>query len=65
MKDYSIVGLKSSNHFRAYFKDIADAIVGADTPSMFPGDMRKLNFQKVLRPIFPLDDGVEYSGQWP
>ena len=65
MKDYSIVGLKSSNHFRAFFKDVALAIVGADTPSMSPGDLRKLDFQKVLRPIFPLDDGVEYTGQWP
>ena len=65
MKDYSIVGLKSSNHFRAYFKDVADAIIGADTPSMFPGDLRKLNFQKILRPIYPLDDGVEYAGEWP
>ena len=65
MKDYSVVGLKSSNHFRAYFKDIADAIIGADTPSMFPGDLRKLNFRNVLRPIFPLDDDVEYTGQWP
>ena len=65
MKDYSVVGLKSSNHFRAYFKDIADAIIGADTPSMFPGDLRKLNFRNVLRLIFPLDDDVEYTGQWP
>ena len=65
MKDYSIVGLKSSNHFRAYFGEIADAIIGADTPGMFPGDLRKLNHQKVIRPIFPLDRDTVYTGQWP
>jgi len=65
MKNYSIVGLKSSNHFRAYFKDIADAIIGADTPSMFPGDLRKLDYKNVLRPIFPLDSDTQYNGQWP
>ena len=56
MEDYRIVALKSSNHFRAYFKDTADAIITADTPSLFPADPRKLDYRKVRRPIFPLDD---------
>lgn len=64
MKDYSIVGLKSSNHFRAYFIEQADAIVGADTPSAFPGDVRRLNFKRVIRPIYPLDEDTEYDGKW-
>ena len=65
MKDYSIVGLKSSNHFRAYFKDTADAIIGADTPSMFPGDLHKLDYKKIMRPVYPLDSDAQYTGQWP
>jgi microcystin degradation protein MlrC len=65
MSDYSIVGLKSSNHFRAYFIDTADAIIGAETPSMSPGDLTRLDYHKILRPIFPLDEGVEYTGLWP
>jgi len=55
MEDYRIVALKSSNHFRAYFKDTADAIITADTPGLFPADLRKLNYRSVRRPIFPLD----------
>ena len=60
MEDYRIVALKSSNHFRAYFKDTADAIVTADTPGLFPADVKKLDYQKVRRPIFPLDDEAVY-----
>ena len=60
MEDYRIVALKSSNHFRAYFKDTADAIVTADTPGLFPADVKKLDYQKVRRPIFPLDDEAIY-----
>jgi len=61
LKDYKVVGLKSQVHFRAYFKDTAEAIVQVDTPSAFPADIRKLNFQKVQRPIFPLDMDTEFS----
>ena len=65
MKDYSIVALKSSNHFRAYFRSTADAIVGASTPSAFPSDMSLLPFERLPRPIYPLDENVEYTGIWP
>ena len=55
MEDYRIVALKSSNHFRAYYKDTADEIITADTPGLFPASLRGLNYRKVRRPIFPLD----------
>jgi len=61
MKNYSIVGLKSSNHFRAYFNAHADAVIGADTPSAFPDDVCRLEFKRLLRPIYPLDQDVTYS----
>ena len=61
MEDYRIVALKSSNHFRAYFKDTADAIITADTPGLFPADPRKLDYRKVRRPIFPLDEDMVWD----
>ena len=61
MSDYSIVGLKSVNHFRAYFKDTADAIVPADTPSNCPGDLRKLEYHHVPRPVYPLDEDTVFE----
>lgn len=65
LRNYDIVGLKSSNHFRAFFQEHADAIVGADTPSAFPGDVRRLDFKRVCRPIYPLDENVEFCSTWP
>ena len=63
MEDYDIVALKSTNHFRSYFKDTADAIITADTPGLFPADLRKLDHYKVRRPIFPLDENVDWNGE--
>lgn len=61
MEDYRIVALKSSNHFRAYFMNTADAIITADTPGLFPADVRKLAYRKVRRPIFPLEESTEFE----
>lgn len=65
MRDYSVVGIKSANHFRAYFASRADAIVSADTGTIRTADIRDLNYQKLIRPIFPLDEDVEFNGDWP
>ena len=61
MSDYSVVGLKSSNHFKAYFAEQADAIISADTPSLFPKDLRKIEYHKVARPIYPLDKDTAFE----
>lgn len=61
MEDYHIVALKSTNHFRAYFEKTADAIITADTPGLFPADLRKLEYRKVRRPIFPLDEDAAWT----
>ena len=60
MEDYRLVALKSSNHFRAYFKDTADAIITADTPGLFPADLKKREYRKIRRPVFPLDGQAAY-----
>lgn len=63
MKDYDIVCVKSMNHFRAYFAPIADGIVAADTPGMRPASIKNVAFKHVVRPIYPLDEKVEFSCQ--
>jgi len=64
MKNYSIVALKSTNHFKAYFEKVADAIVSTDTPSVFPVDVRKLKYDQLVRPIYPLDEDVILQEVW-
>ena len=58
MADYKLVGLKSMAHFRAYFKDTADAIVTADTPSTIYSDIRACPYKHIQRPIYPLEEIV-------
>ncbi len=60
MSTYRIVGLKSMNHFKGYFRDTADAIVCADPPGQCPMDIRLHDYKNVRRPIIPLDGDVEY-----
>ena len=61
MEDYRVVALKSTNHFRAYFKDTADAIITADTPGLFPADLSRVAYQQIHRPIFPLDEDTVWE----
>ncbi|HEX2553903.1 MAG TPA: M81 family metallopeptidase [Microvirga sp.] len=50
-----IVVVKSSNHFYAAFSKIAAAILYLDTGGPYPGDLSKVTFTKVRRPLAPLD----------
>lgn len=60
MEDYDIVCLKSMNHFRAYFAPIADGIVTADTPGLRPASIKNARYKHVARPIYPLDEEVNF-----
>jgi microcystin degradation protein MlrC len=52
---YRIVALKSSAHFRAGFAELAAAIVGCDTPGLVSRDLATIPYQRLERPIWPLD----------
>ena len=42
----------------------ADAIVSADTPSVFPVDVRKLQYKRLVRPIYPLEEDIILQEVW-
>ncbi len=52
---YKIVAIKSSAHFRAGFEPIAHAIIQADTPGLNSVDLSAFTYNRVNRPIWPLD----------
>ncbi len=52
---YRIVALKSQQHFRGGFSSIAGTIIRADTPGFTTSDLSLLPFQRITRPIWPLD----------
>jgi microcystin degradation protein MlrC len=53
---YKIVALKSQNHFRAAFEPLATRIIRTDPPGWTTSNLDTLNYRRIRRPIWPLDD---------
>jgi len=51
----SVVGLKSSQHFRAGFRDLASTILTADSPGLTTLDVTVFEHPAAGRPLWPLD----------
>ena len=54
-KAKSVIALKSMQHFRAAFEPIAGEVIVCDSGALCTVDYKVLDYQKVPRPIFPLD----------
>ncbi len=52
---YKIIALKSQNHFRAAFEPLAKEIIRTDPPGWTTSNLNQLEFERVRRPIWPLD----------
>lgn len=50
-----IVALKSQQHFRGGFQELAGTIVRADTPGFTTSNLLNLPYTRITRPIWPLD----------
>ena len=59
LADYRIVAIKSTHHFRAFFKERAGLILPVETPGVHCSDLASFNYMKIARPIFPLDSFEE------
>lgn len=59
-RDRKLIALKSAVHFRADYTPIAHEILEADTPGVHSADLFSYDYQKVRRPIYPLDTDVEF-----
>lgn len=53
--------VKSSVHFRAAFAPIAATIIDVDTPGISSPHLERFAFQRVRRPIWPLDADATYG----
>ncbi|MFT5014765.1 MAG: microcystin degradation protein MlrC [Patiriisocius sp.] len=54
------VALKSSNHFRAGFTQLAGQILTADTPGLTTHHIEVFPRQKAVGPLWPVDEDVEF-----
>ena len=52
-----VLVVKSSVHFRAAFEPLAGRIVAVDGPGLSSPNLAALNYRRVRRPIWPLDEG--------
>jgi microcystin degradation protein MlrC len=58
--DYRIVVVKSAIHFRAWWTDVASAIVDCDPPGIASNDLSTFTFAKKNRKLYPLDADAVY-----
>ncbi len=58
---YRVVALKSQNHFLSGFEPIAAGIIRTDPPGWTPGNVSALDYRRIRRPIWPLDEGVTWD----
>ena len=56
-----IVVVKSTIHYRAAFEPIARQIVEVDAPGLSSSNLGRFRFERVRRPIFPLDPDTAYA----
>jgi microcystin degradation protein MlrC len=58
-----VIALKSSDHFRGAFIPISAAIIRTDTPGIVSADLTSLPYQRLERPIWPLDRNLIWAEQ--
>jgi microcystin degradation protein MlrC len=58
---YRYVALKSSNHFRAGFQDLASHIVTADPPGLTTHHIEVFPRQRISTPLWPLDQRARFE----
>ncbi len=59
-RDYRIVVVKSANHFRAWWTDIASQIIDSDPPGIASNDLSTFAFNRKTRKLYPLDKDAVY-----
>jgi microcystin degradation protein MlrC len=58
-----IIVLKSAAHFRAAFEPIATKVIEVDAPGISSPKLETFDYQRLRRPIYPLDKDVQWNPQ--
>ncbi len=61
VREYDLVVLKSSQHFRAGFADMATEIIAADSPGLTTLRVENFDHPRVDGPRWPIDPNAEWS----
>ena len=57
-KARKLIALKSAVHFRADYTPMAHQIIDVDTPGVHSPNLFNYDYQKLRRPVYPLDSNV-------
>ena len=57
---HKILVVKSTIHYRAAFEPIAREIIEVDAPGLSSSNLSRFEFERLRRPIFPLDADTPY-----
>ena len=60
-KARKLIALKSAVHFRADYTPIAHQILDVDTPGVHSPNLFSYDYQKLRRPVYPLDPNTTYG----
>jgi microcystin degradation protein MlrC len=55
-RDHAVVAVKSPTMFRAGYAGMLDCVLDLDMPGVCRGNLEKVPFSKIQRPIYPLDE---------
>ncbi|KAB2338598.1 M81 family metallopeptidase [Cytobacillus depressus] len=61
VSEVPIVGIKSSQHFRAVYESIAKKIITVDSPGLSTLNLNSFKYKKIQRPRYPIDDMMHQS----
>lgn len=61
IEQYRYICLKSAHHFHGFFDGRAGEIIPCDTPGLLSGNLTSFAYKQVIRPIYPLDEEIEFS----
>ena len=61
-KDRKLIALKSAVHYRADYTPIAHKILEVDTPGVHSPNLSNFTYDKLRRPIYPLDLTTQLNG---
>ena len=60
-KARKLIALKSAVHFRADYTPLAHQILDVDTPGVHSPNLFSYDYQKLRRPVYPLDPTTNYG----
>ena len=62
-EDRKLIALKSAVHFRAAYTPIAHEILDVDTPGVHNPNLFGYDYEKLRRPVFPLDSDASFGSE--